>query len=124
MRQTGEHAQPGPERLLGTSDQRPRGRRTLSDHDAARRVRDVAVELHRDVETDQVAGGDDAGARNPVHDLLVDADEDGPGEAVNQRRSRLRPARAQEFGGHLVEIAGRDAGLDCLGQKRERLTDD
>ena len=70
----------GDQALVGAGDR--------LDGDRRRGVAEVAVELDRDVELDQVAGLDPARARDPVDRLVADADADRAREAVGDDRAR------------------------------------
>jgi hypothetical protein len=91
----------GDEALVATADR--------LDGDRGRGVAEVAVELDRDVELDQVAGLDPARPRDPVHGLVADADADRAREAIGDDRARSAALGGDDLGGQRVELAGADA---------------
>ena len=59
--------------------------------------------------------------RDPVHRLVVDADADGAGEAVDERGRRAGAVAGEDLRGERVELGGRDAGAHAprhLAQRR------
>src|SRR2546423_15031906 len=80
-----------------------------------RRIGIVAIQLHADVDGDDVSFLDNAFLRrNAVHDLLVDRRANARREIVQslegRGRTRMRPA---EIVGNLVEVTGRHARSDA-----------
>ncbi len=90
------------------------------DHDRPRRIRDVAVLLHRDVELHQIAMPNLSRSGDAVHDLVVDADEHRAGKPVDDRRGRAGAVRGKDAGGHVVELGGGDAWTDMRFERVER----
>jgi hypothetical protein len=84
------------------------------DRDRRRRIAEVAVELDRDVQLDEIAGLDPARARDPVDRLVADADADGAREPVGDDRARAPAPRGDDLGGERIELAGAHARCDRL----------
>src|SRR4051794_4616241 len=100
------------QRGAGGGDEAPDRRPGRPDGDRDRRVGVVAVELRRDVELHELAGAQAAGARDAVHDLIVDADADGAGEVVGEPGCRAGAVAREYAGGGAVELRRGHAGAD------------
>jgi hypothetical protein len=87
-----------------------RGVRTRFDDNAARRIGHVTVLFNRHVDLDDVASAYAAAARNSVNDLIVDADQDGAREPVDERRSGARAVCGEQLGCLSIELTRRYAG--------------
>src|SRR5204862_769434 len=70
------------ERRVRRLAERPMFGRHRADRYRDRGIGDVAVQASRDVELDEIAGGETPRSRDAVYDLVVDADAAEAGEAV------------------------------------------
>ena len=96
----------------------------VPDRHGAAGVGVEAVELGGDVELDQLALAQPAGAGDAVDALVVDGDADGPGEVVVQLRAGARAVAGEDGEGDLVELGGGHAGTDAARHLTDRLRDD
>src|SRR5579872_6948085 len=87
-------------------------------------IGDVAIELERHIELDDIAAAEHARAGNAVHDLIVHADAGESWKVVRELRRGTRAFGASVACGDVVERAGRDTGPDRAAHLGERARDE
>jgi hypothetical protein len=87
-------------------------------------VGEVAVALRRGVELDEIAGLNDAGARDAVSSLVVHADAGSSREGVGDARCRAGVVLLEDLIGDLIEFGGGDAWPHGFFHRLKRLCHD
>jgi hypothetical protein len=95
-----------------------------ADRQRDARVRDVAVELRRHVDLDQIALREHALAGDPVHRLVVDGQAEAAREAVGLARGGARAVACEDLFAHGVQLGRGHARHELAPRLGERLGDD
>jgi len=114
----------GRECRAGGGHQAPAPSVHRADRHGPRGVGVVAIQLGRDIERDQLAGANDPGPGNAVHDFLVDRDAYRGGVVVGQDRPRLRAVAGKGGRGEPVELGRAHARSHRALEHAERLGHD
>jgi hypothetical protein len=105
--------------------EQPRGNEgDFSDGDADARIREVAIQLGRDVEVDEVTGVELAPERgDSMGGFIVHADARGAGKSVGHAGSRPSAVASEHLSANRIELAGRGARSNGLDHGSTRFGD-
>ena len=98
--------------------------RSVADNDRACRIRDETVLVDGDIELHEIAVLDPPRPGNAVHDLVIDADQHRPREAVDEGGRRTGALSCEESGRNSIQFHRTDSDLKIAFQQVERLARD
>ncbi len=103
------------QRVIGDLDQPLGFARQIARHEHARCVAIPAIDNHRDINVENVAGLEQLVTRNTMADHMIDRDAAGMLIAPIPDRRRGRPSLRDLPGDDTVDLAGCLAGKDMVG---------